>query len=435
MDTISVGDVYFLTSPFHIDSGEAHKTRRIEKRLCYLLGIPSARPVVVIREPVHWNKFNTVTIIEGESDGWPAMDAELNDIHGNPDGAHYRFVPHSVHTVPTSRLGRRIGHLSIPELRKLLGLFHWVNDIFLRTDVDGGVPEEYRRALESQQLRGEDGETRERFSVDLEHGTMNAEEDDELRNIDISGYVETAASSTRLPGDENRPFVAVERAPDACANTEIDVIAVPTERRFPASMFDEEVLRRIAGRFDIDDGYYLNTITKRRMVLREDEIGPIRCELTEEEFADVLAVYDRMTPMDAILLGPRLPGGVLAEVVGLNKPRTMALKRLCNVMRDMTKEEYERRLVELEKSERKRISMDGLTDAEKAAHIRSWLNRGSCMNMPDDIAEIFLTLPAYIVKRYWTGPAFQKCFDDARRKYKQSSRTKFRSETTGHYIL
>ncbi|MDE6040595.1 MAG: type II toxin-antitoxin system PemK/MazF family toxin, partial [Muribaculaceae bacterium] len=153
MQAIRAGDLYFLQSPF--SSGivkDAIGTSQMEKRLSYLLGTVSSRPAVVVRPPMWWDRYNTVTVIPALTKGKPAIVLKLDDRYGFETEAEYPFVPHNPHTIPVARLGRYIGSLSGNELATLLHAFKWIHDPLMQEDQTIEVPEIYRDVWARQHL-------------------------------------------------------------------------------------------------------------------------------------------------------------------------------------------------------------------------------------------------------------------------------------------
>ena len=100
MKTLRTGDLYFLQSPFHSE-GHTKDAASREKRLSYLLGTVSARPAIIIREPVWWDKYSTCTIIPAVSKVEPSIKLRLIDRYGYETSSVYNFPLRSTISVRT----------------------------------------------------------------------------------------------------------------------------------------------------------------------------------------------------------------------------------------------------------------------------------------------------------------------------------------------
>ena len=177
-------------------------------------------------------------------------------------------------------------------------------------------------------------------------------------------------------------------------------------------MFSKATLNRVAGKFTLSDAYYMDDVKKRPVsMLPEGEVSSIKGELTDTAFQLVLDIYTSMTPMDANLLGTRLPTTVLAEICGIDKSKAISLKKLCNFMRDM-KPEVQQSPVEEEPSpppvvESKKPKVPTMGEQKVINEkIRPFLNMRKLANMPVEYVEDFARTPRHILRKLWTGPQF-----------------------------
>jgi len=439
MQAIRAGDLYFLQSPFHTqpsDTGAA-----VEKRLSYLLGTVSSRPVVVIRPPAWWDRFNTCTVIPALSHGEPAIVYKLIDRYGGMTKADYPFVPHNPHTIPVSRLGKFMGSMTDEELEPLLYAYKWIHDPFMQMDTQNyPVPEVYRDVM-AKKIPPHSWRVNKdaragvdiRITKDME---LQSETNPELNRFNIGSAMKTKISPTAERAlNCDKIYVPTENPLPDSVEMGINEISCPVEKSFPPSIFDTETLNRVASRFTISDAYYNNDKSIRTPdILTASEISNIRCELTDSEFNEIIQFYKKMTPLDAYILGPRLPLEVLADITEMPTSKAVALKRLCNYMRDLPCEDYDNRVKELEdrlESEKEEqseveeeIKQQGANKSpsmyvNELQKVKPYLNQKSIMSMPDDVARLFLEMPMYLIKRNYNGTQFNKPYAKAMEYYKE----------------
>lgn len=496
MKVIREGDLYFLESPFHFKPPTEESTA-LEKRLSYLLGTVSARPAVVIRGPSWWDKFNTVTVLPALTKGRPAIAYRLYDVYGHQTGATYPFVPHNPHTIPVSRLGKYIGSLDPQELEELLYAFKWIHDPFMQADPNIEVPEVYRDVMEkdapsswhknrdarakvdlfidknSMKIRSRNFPSLDGFPLgDALKTPINADVTHEM-DTDI-GYVATtnplpdATEATESVEEQVFGFIrdidpdeepledAVVETPKAeeVENPEPPVEeesvgfirdeepparpvaqVVPVERDFPPSTFPVEMLREVAGRFDFSAAYYDNTMpTRDPKYLTEEEIRGLRGNMTDAELRVLFEDYRHYTPMDAFILGPRLPTDALQKITGYSRQKTAAMKRLCNVMRDIDPDDYEARIAAeqvvaaqmaaekeaAKQAAKEKRAADKKEQAKLLELVRPYLSPARIYDMTtEEVVQAFVDLPMGVVKRAWVGTNFKDMYTEAKAFYKK----------------
>ena len=214
---------------------------------------------------------------------------------------------------------------------------------------------------------------------------------------------------------------------------------VPVEKDFPPSIFPTDMLNEVAGRFDFSAAYYSGDLpTRDPKYLNEDEIRGIRGTITNAELEELFEYYRKLTPMDAYVLGPRLPTEALQRITGFTRVKTAALKRLCNLLRDIPTEEYDHRVqveadakavveaqVKAEKDAKK--AADRKTKADLKEHqakllalVRPYLSPDRVMDITDeDTVRAFIELPIGVVKHAWNGLNFKDAYSEAKRFYKR----------------
>lgn len=420
MKTLRAGDLYFLQSPFHSE-GHTKDAASREKRLSYLLGTVSARPAIIIREPVWWDKYSTCTVIPAVSKVEPSIKLRLIDRYGYETSSVYNFCPHNPHTIPVSRLGKYIGSLSDEELDEILYAFKWINDPYMQNDDCYQVPPVYRDVSLKKIPRSwtDNKDPRSRVSIRSKwngDGTVDVYNESDSESaaeepLKIDAY--------DMPSDyavfDNTSYQPVETPlPDSVPATE-EQINVPVESAYPPSMFSTEVLDRIASRFTISDAYYLNENKKDFSVLTKDEISRLRNDLSSFEVEGIREIYQKMSMFDAYLLGTRLPVHVLADICGITNREAVALKKFCNYLRDMPDADYQERMngtntaaaevLEVPKPQ----ARNKFEDKKNLDKIREYLSPKRINDLPDSLAQTFLDTPSYMIRKYWKGSQYKAC--------------------------
>lgn len=421
MQTVRAGDLYFLKSPFHADDHDTDK----EKRLCYLLGTVSARPVIVIKPPVYWDPFNMVTVIPALSRGNPAITLHLDDRYGRETKSDYPFLPHHAISIPVSRLGHYIGSLDQSELAEIMEAFHWVMDPAIQADPTVKVPRVYQRVSSKKLPRGSwiyQGDPRS--SVDIRiaaSGALRSPTNPEIDGITV--IEEKGAIQPKVEEYISRDpvFVPVESSlPDAepatAEEADNNIVVVPVEKSFPPSIYPTDVLQQIAGRFDIDEAYYRNMKPRNPYVITDWDTL-VNHRLPKKDFDRVLDYYTMMKPLDALLLGPRLPTHILQEITHMDRCMTTVLKLVCNVLRDMPEERYEEYVKSDAEATKGKSMQDNAPDTAQTVDykpmlekVRPYLSPKSIGKLPDDMRDIFNQIPKGILKRAWSGKSFESYY-------------------------
>lgn len=433
MQAIRAGDLYFLQSPFSSGMAkDAIGTAQIEKRLSYLLGTVSSRPAVVIRPPAWWDRYNTVTVIPAITKGSPAYVCKLSDRYGFETEASYPFVPHNPHTIPVSRLGKHIGSLTDDELAELLYAFEWIHNPLMQRDESCEVPAIYRDVFNKKTLPPSWTENRDARS-DIRIGinpdlVLESDTNPELNGFNIGKAVGIFVDpATTMPTDDFIPTESV--LPDSTHTKEEKQMnsknTVPVEKNFPNSIFSSDDLWNVASRFTIDDKFYAGDCTVRDpAVLTASELDKIFRDELPYVRDEIIAVYRKMTPFDAFLLGPRLPLQTLADLLNMSRDEAHELKMLCNVMRDMGDVDYDIRLKNLnapKKDEKPDVpvtntngsKIDLAAASARLSKIKPYLNSKSIMKIPSKYAQDFLDTPMFMVQRAWSGPQFKTNYQKA----------------------
>ena len=436
MQCVSVGDLYFLRSPFHSTVSAQH-----EKKIAYMLGTVSSRPAVVVRAPQWWDNYSTVTVIPALSNGTPAITFRLQDRYGYLTEADYPFMPHTPHSIPVGRLGRYIGRLSKEELDELMYAFHWIHSPEMQENtVDYEIPKCYKEVIEAKIPSTNKFITKEvDFSVDENmklhsHSDATKDLDGVTLNINLQSSISPSALRALETDPDYKPLSLPSTESSSTAKVvKVDDNAVPVERDFPMSIFTTEELHRVAGRFDIDSRYYEgdNQFQKRNPdVLTQHEINNMRGEMTLFQFNGILEFYKKLYPFDAFLLGPRLPTIVLKNLlenrVHYTTQQVIVLKKVCTYLQALDETVYQNRLKKLMegpvKETKTEPEVDPKIQEEKyrgyIEDLKKYLTPSNIHKIPPRLQKEFLELPSYMVKRAYTGKAFHSNYTKAYDYYK-----------------
>ena len=222
-----------------------------------------------------------------------------------------------------------------------------------------------------------------------------------------------------------------------------------SESRFPKSSFSMEVLEENAGKFDIPRMFkYVDRCPAIRnpAILTEDERKYVEQGIVRHRMDTIEELYTKkLTPFDAYFLVPRWPITVVMQTLELNKEMASVLKRLCNTMRDISPEEYNRRVlakvqddvINVTKNNRIKFNGDGKVTVEQLiscttielkpdyshyndiiARCKKYLTAKTIGKMPPDLGKEFVKVPEFLVKRAWQGPQFNTCYKKAVARFK-----------------
>lgn len=193
--------------------------------------------------------------------------------------------------------------------------------------------------------------------------------------------------------------------------------------KFPDSHFPVEMLEEHANRFVIPDRYFnpeYRPMFRTPMVLNVDEVRYIQQELTNAQINDVVNEYYQLSAFDRNFLIPRLPIGTVMKLLKCNKSIASAMKRLCNTLRDIDIDEFNRRIDKLLADQIEKTSIDDSKLPppkkdfsiynEKLGKIKRYMNAKQCMKIPKNLGSTLHDIPKFLVKRVWTGPRFETMY-------------------------
>lgn len=410
MQAIKAGDVYFLKAPVKMANPQK------EKRLAYLLTTVSARPAVVIRPPMWWDDFGTVTVLPALTDAKNAITFHMTDRYGMISESTYPITPHTPHSVPVSRLGRYIGSLDEKELKSLIYAYQWIHDPEMQKTHP--IPECYKSVI-GPNVKIPNARTRTPRTTPF----IYIDDRNVIHISDSTGVKYNIAEPIdTIPAEVNKEdayvYMDAESPETEVAVTTAESNVVVGTGRFPASIFDESDLLEVANRFDIDPKFYEGIIKKRDIkCLNKDELATITSNLSAVKVQAVVDLYNSMQPVDALLFGPHLPLRALCRICRLSVNEASALKRLCCVLRDLTDDDYTQRMspkpasVKAEEpavSEGKlQLARDQKEIQEIIGRLRPYLNPKGLSKLPESLYEDFLRCPAHVVRRAFSGKGFQ----------------------------
>lgn len=437
MQKISVGDVYYLKPVLNSTVSPEHA-----KQIAYLLGTVSERPCVVIRAPIAWDPYGEVEVLPGLSSAKPTLTFHMHDIYGYL-GCDYPFAPHSAHTVSIARLGRYIGHLTMPELKELLYAYHWIHDPFMQMDTEKfPIPECYKEAYEKlPELESHPEEPKhhyEAITVDKDLTIVNgpckgAKLDINLQNATNPHFAEQVVERGVVP-------TPVAPAPEEAAHTEEpqEADTEGTVITFPVSVFSLDNLKKYAGKFKYPPIYYSNRVKVKDdlSILTNEEKDKIIANVSDDVYRNVTKIYKTLKPVDRDILAVRLPTSHLAKLLHINMMTAACLKRLCNVMFAITDDDYDSRLakkddvnqyeqelrhiVEEKFKLRYPTYMDYNIIRRELNNLRPYLNKNGIMNIPKNLMASFICIPTSAVRKAFTGKLHQMVYADAYHRCKMN---------------
>lgn len=429
MQAIKPGDVYFLKSPIKM-AEPAH-----EKKLAYLLGTVSARPVVVIRPPMWWDDYSTVTVVPAITDAKYAIVYDMEDRYGMISENNYPVTPHTPHSIPISRLNRYIGSLDQKEFDTLMYAFKWIHDPQMqKTDP---IPACYKSVMGPGTIIPKARNRKPRVTPVLYI--------DENNVIHIKGHegiiMDMDTPIDGLPEAVNEPekFELVDSdSAEAVKTAEPKSNVVVGMNRFPKSIFMEDDLNEVAGRFDIDADFFdedCPIIKKDIKCLSDAEMDVIMRDLTPVKEQEVIDLYNSMYSIDANLFGPHLPTSVLCRLCKMPVNSIVALKKLCSVLRDMPMADYNSRMTAAKEKSKKtpqpvvaedkaekpltiHLEKDQRKIQEIINRLRPYLTSKTMNGIPRERYVDFLKCPLYAIKRAYTGKGFQTMYTTTYAKVK-----------------
>lgn len=318
------------------------------------------------------------------------------------------------------------------ELAELLYAFEWIHNPLMQRDESCEVPAIYRDVFNKKTLPPSWTENRDARS-DIRIGinpdlVLESDTNPELNGFNIGKAVGIFVDpATTMPTDDFIPTESV--LPDSTHTKEEKQMnsknTVPVEKNFPNSIFSNDDLWNVASRFTIDDKFYAGDCAVRDpAVLTASELDKIFRDELPYVRDEIIAVYRKMTPFDAFLLGPRLPLQTLADLLNMSRDEAHELKMLCNVMRDMGDVDYDIRLKNLnapKKDEKPDEPVTNTNDSKidlaaasaRLSKIKPYLNSKSIMKIPSKYAQDFLDTPMFMVQRAWSGPQFKTNYQKA----------------------
>lgn len=429
MKAVNIQEVYYTTSPLRTDRSDPDYATK-EKRLSYLLGTVSTRPVLVIREPKVWDNFGTVVVLPALSHERLTMNVEMYDRYGRYE-QDYKFCAHTPHTIPVSRLGRYIGRVSDEEFAEILDAFMWSIG-----DSSGyKVPQVYERVVSEEHLLSR---TKPQPPADPMIYAKTSRSDGTVTFTTAHGAKEPLTLTTSFDMDVAVCPSEVERATEGVfADFKNDVLAPvsrtktarewiwtddkdETETKWPESMVSRENLTAYASEFRIPERFYTYIPPRTAQVLTEDELLTIRGdEISSFQGHEIAELYDSMTYFDQTFLCPRWKIETLAKVFDITTAEARMLKRLSCNLKNMLEVEYIQRLEDNHAQYVLEADADDTTDPPPAEDhedytvLRPYLVDKQITQIPEHLQELFLKAPQHIIKAMFVGKRFKVQYNEA----------------------
>lgn len=425
MKAINVGDVYFLTSLFKGDMD-----KEVEKKVSFLLGTISPRPVVIIREPFPWDKYGEVTVLPAMSHGNASITCQAINRVGGWSDHDYKFVPHAPSRVPVTRLGRYIGKLSNEELEDILYAFHWIHDPTMQNDSRYDIPPVYKELFEKldDYRKAPLAITRDGFTI-TDNLTLKTSSGD--KPIDLSLNLNTASIEAMVPIDSRSKenLNAVRNILDK-KNQETPYKAIHPEVK---SLLPQQIVDKYYDTYitsDVD----VTVPARKATVISPDEIEVMRGDLSLLDFQLMLDQYRNLSAYDREYFMIWLSNDVLNKnITAISAKQIAVLKRICDFMRGMPEEDYEARLKITYKSEPESVIEDEkrlfqktypifTQDNEIATAVKTvkpWLSEERMSKMPKTKQRYFVRIPMIELIGNTSIPNFRYYYYVAYAKYRR----------------
>lgn len=429
MNTISYGDVYFLKSPFKSTVSPEHA-----KHVSYMLGTVSARPVVVVREPFHWDTYMDIEVAPAvNNENAPGIKMESLDRYGYKTGITYNFTPHTLHSIPPSRLGRYVGRFNADELAQLDEVMDWV----WSRHCTGPIPECYKDAVSRPEIpRVPMSDSRDHMLMltadmvlyDCGTDRHSAEGPKLITTLDIDDSCTTSpVIFPKIHNDSNFHPKVNQPAPLP--------VPQPICHTFPPSIFDKDVLVKHASNFRISESIS-NRAKPPISAFTSAELANICGTFPETDTEPVFDYYTKMTPYDVFILGVRLPTHTLIQITGLTYNQTRLLKCLCNlantvnypsmgaldnnvedaivnvVTEALSSDATAKPTLKQRQEEYIKTCRD-----EYINKLRPYLSETKILTIPESLVPMFFELPMYIIKANYRGKKFTSVYKNAMEYY------------------
>ena len=340
MKTINVGDVYFLSSIF-----KGNMDKEIEKKVSFLLGTISPRPVVVIREPFPWDKYGEVTVLPAISHSNTSVTIQnINRLGGYSDYT-YNFLPHAPNRIPVTRLGRYIGRLSKEELDDLLYAFHWIHSPEMMDEenrYEYPIPKVYETVFANMEQYRKAPLTIAKDAFVITDDLYLKSTNGSFAPVDLKLNLDTASienSVSAISAHSNENLNAVKTILEQKETT-----STSTKPRI--SMLPDDVVKKYMKICNIPESY-LDEIAKvpprKTTVITSDEREVLRGDMSLYDFQLILDEYRNLTPLDRDYMMIWIPTNILADSLNRTARTLNVLKRVCDFLHGMPEEEYLKR--------------------------------------------------------------------------------------------
>lgn len=358
MKAINVGDVYFLSSIF-----KGNMDKEVEKKVSFLLGTISPRPVVVIREPFPWDKYGEVTVLPSISHSNTALAFQSINRLGGYSDHDYSFLPHAPSRIPVTRLGRYIGRLSEDELDELLYAFQWIHSPKMMAEgnrEEYPIPKVYTTVFaEMEKYRNNPAAiAKDTFYItdDLMLKSFNGDAPVDLKlNLDKASIQNSVPAATAKGKDnlnavktildkkeqpksepESKPVVIVT-APAASTITQVKAAYSMLPGKLVEKYMETCGIKK--DRLDIIE----KVPPRKTSVITPDEVEVLRGELSLYDFQLILDEYRNLTALDRDYFMIWIPTTTLVEALNRDQKQIAILKRVCDFMNGMPEEDYIKR--------------------------------------------------------------------------------------------
>lgn len=414
MKSISQGDIFLTKSPIQSED------MAITKALNSALMLIDSRPVLIVRPPMSWDSFSTVTVIPAYNNTNPSICVDQEDNYGAVTTT-FSLVPHIIQTIPVVLLSRHLGHLDYSEMHEIVKTIHWLTgDDAYRNNEGHPIPE-----CLSPKVVDKITPSRRSYATVLidSDGRISFSEDQPARKSTTLTKPSNVAKPTATKDEIPVPQTKNPEQTAAKHNTKHNTL-------FPQSIFAREDLCEVADRFTIAPEFYEDAGDKLKRpieLLEDNEIQRICEELNPMSMRCVLDVYGRMHSVDALIFGPLLPTTVLARLCFLNHQETIALKKICSKLKILSDEEIEARklrMIKLPELPEEPVQVESEAPVDPYApytdpneiksallRLRPYLSEAGMRQLPAKLYGDFIRVPEHYLRRAYSGKCFAKNYE------------------------
>lgn len=448
MKSIAPGSVYILKSPFKSTVSELH-----EKKLSYMLGTLSCRPVLIMRAPMPWDIFDQVTVIPSLSKQRPAINIKLEDNYGEISDIEYNFIPHSPHTIPINRLGKYVGRLDEAEFQEILYAYKWIMDPYMQANKKYPIPACYQTDNLNRRTVPDTRIDFTRLCID-DHMTIHSDDpqlDGAKLDLDFTSCVSSYMcnkvvndSTYHVDMDHDSPnmdTITAEEDIEPCDDM------VNEELIVNRSSFNSEIVTMIMQKLPSS----VDIITEFTNATNHTKYAPISIENDTDVYNqlfgklkgydrknldvnNVIKIFNKLSAVDVYFLCANVSTRVICTACRVPMAEAAAIKRLCTYVSSLEEPDAFHKISihtcfpapSCSNSYNSEDSFDTryppVTDYKEATTmirpIRKYLNDIQISVIPEHLIRDFVRIPEKLIKKFYVGSGFEHNYSAAISKYR-----------------